>query len=96
MVLSSCGLVCSDCEYYPVPCSGCGEVKGQPFWVTEADIDVCLLFHCCAEKQINSCGACDNLPCKKFLEIKDPNMTLEEHREEVVRRVERLKKAGLE
>ena len=31
--MSCCGTVCSDCEYYPADCQGCGEIKGKVFWL---------------------------------------------------------------
>lgn len=90
-MLSACGLVCSTCEYHPEPCPGCREVAGRPFWVNETVENRCVLFNCCEEKQFKTCGECSELPCKLFIELKDPSLSEEEHRREVDRRVARLR-----
>lgn len=87
MKLSICGLDCNGCDFYQTDCEGCREVKGKPFW-TEI---VCELFSCCSEKEFNTCGDCDELPCKLFIELKDPNISQEQHLKEVQNRVNRLK-----
>jgi hypothetical protein len=41
--------------------------------------------------KLNSCGDCAELPCKTFIDPKDPSLSDEEHRLEIDRRVTRLK-----
>ena len=87
MKLSICGLDCNGCDFYQTDCEGCREVKGKPFW-TETG---CELFSCCSEKELNTCGDCDKLPCKLFIDLKDPNISQEQHLKEVQHRINRLK-----
>ena len=91
MKVSNCGLLCDECEFYQNPCSGCYEVKGQTFWAKESDTGMCPLFDCSVnQKQLKSCGDCCELPCNKFKELKDPNISDEEHERKLIERVERL------
>ena len=93
MILSSCGLICDECEFYGKECKGCFAVKGQTFWAKEMMPNkTCPLFNCSENiKGFNSCGECEELPCKMFREMKDPNSSDEEHKLSLVQRVERLK-----
>jgi hypothetical protein len=93
MILSACGLICDECEFYGKECNGCIAVKGQTFWAKEMMPDKsCPLFNCSVNsKGYRSCGNCEELPCKMFHEMKDPSSTDEEHRLSVVERVGRLK-----
>jgi hypothetical protein len=93
MVLSACGLICDECEFYAQECDGCKMVKGQTFWAKEMmPNQTCPLFDCSVnQKGFESCGNCDELPCKLFREMKDPNSTEEEHQLSLVQRVARLK-----
>lgn len=87
MCLSICGLECNECDFYQKECEGCREVKGKPFWTEEG----CELFFCCSEKEFITCGDCSELPCKMFVELKDPSVNQEQHLKEVKERVNRLK-----
>ncbi len=93
MILSSCGLICSDCEFFGNQCNGCHNVKGQTFWALEhMPAKVCPLYHCAVnERHYKDCGDCHELPCKTFREMKDPNASDEEHRQGLIDRVQRLK-----
>ncbi len=93
MLLSACGLICDECEYYGKECKGCYAVKGQTFWAKEMmPTKTCPLFNCSVnEKGFKSCGNCEELPCKMFREMKDPNSTDEVHQKSLLQRVERLK-----
>lgn len=93
MILSACGLICDECEFYSKECKGCFAVKGQTFWAIEMMQDkTCPLFNCSANiKGYKSCGDCEELPCKMFREMKDPNSSDEEHKLSLIQRVERLK-----
>ena len=93
MNLSACGLLCDECEFYNKECNGCFAVNGQTFWAKEMVPDkTCPLFNCSVNvKGYHSCGGCDELPCKMFREMKDPNSSDEEHQLSLVQRVKRLK-----
>ncbi len=92
-MISACGLKCDDCEYYPEPCPGCFALKGSVFWAVEImPSQVCPLFECSVfKKGFASCGECDELPCRLFIEMKDPSVTDEEHRRMIDVRVKRLR-----
>jgi len=96
MLLSACGLICDECEFFGKQCNGCLAVKGQTFWALEMMPNkTCPLYHCSVnEKGFKSCGDCAELPCKIFREMKDPNSTDEEHQLSLSQRVERLKKVN--
>lgn len=92
-MLSACGLLCDECEYFGKNCTGCSEVKGQPFWVQEMNVDNCALYQCCVDqKGFAHCGHCSLLPCSMFFEQKDPSLSDEEHAQGIKERVARLDK----
>ena len=93
MVLSACGLICDECEYYEKECNGCIAVSGQTFWAKEMMPNkTCPLFNCAVnEKGYRHCGDCAEVPCATFLNMKDPNSTEEEHQKSLKERVGRLK-----
>lgn len=95
MILSACGLICSECEFFETQCNGCHAVKGQTFWAREhMPSKVCPLYHCAVySKGYTDCGDCVELPCRMFREMKDPNATDEAHRQGLIDRSERLKEA---
>jgi len=86
--LSVCGLDCSECDFHQTLCAGCREVEGKPFWIEIG----CELFSCSLEKNFNNSGDCLELPCEMFIELKDPNISDEEHLKEIENRVNRLKR----
>jgi hypothetical protein len=94
MVLSACGLICTNCQFYNNPCSGCYQVEGKTFWAQEAKQEkICPLYDCSVNKNgFYNCGECLDLPCKKFLELKDPNIAEEEHIKSISDRVKNLQK----
>jgi len=91
--ISTCGLVCSECEYYNTTCSGCRAIKGSTFWAKEMmPTKVCPLYDCAVKKRgYNDCGDCKELPCQLFLSMKDPKSTDEEHQRSIGERVARLR-----
>jgi hypothetical protein len=93
MLLSTCGLVCDECEYFNKTCEGCINVKGSTFWAKEMmPGKVCPLFDCAVNKKgFAGCGECGELPCKMFLDMKDPALSEEEHKKALEIRVKRLK-----
>jgi hypothetical protein len=96
MIISACGLLCEECEFFNSNCSGCHQVKGQTFWAKEMmPGKTCPLYSCSVnQRHLKDCGGCKDLPCKLFLEMKDPNSTEEQHREGIKLRVARLKSTG--
>ncbi len=96
MIISSCGLICDECPFYNKTCAGCMEVKGQTFWAKEAIPNkTCPLYDCAVNvKRFKDCGGCPELPCRMFVEQKDPNSSEEEHKAGIVKRVAILKSRG--
>ena len=96
MNLSTCGLVCDECPSFGNECNGCRAIKGQTFWALEMMPNkTCPLYHCAVnERGLTDCGACAELPCKTFLEMKDPSSTDEEHRQAIIDRVAQLKNSA--
>ena len=93
MLLSACGLICDECEFFNKTCTGCINVKGSTFWAKEMMVTkVCPMYDCSVNKrEYKNCGGCKELPCNLFREMKDPNSTEEEHRKSVITRVTRLR-----
>ncbi len=96
MSMAACGLMCNECPFFGKPCEGCYKVKGKTFWaVDHVPGGTCALFACSVNtKKHDHCGRCGELPCQKFVEQKDPNMSQEEHERLLKERVARLKKAA--
>lgn len=89
MLLSACGLICDECEYFNKTCSGCIDVKGATFWAKEmVPGKVCPMYDCAVnKKEFKNCGGCSELPCKLFYDMKDPKSTDEEHQKSIGIRV---------
>ena len=88
-----CGLFCGACEFLGEKCQGCGYVNGRPFWTTQLPSGVCPIHDCCRNlKQLESCGLCEELPCKIFLELRDPNLSDEEFQRSLRDREKALRK----
>lgn len=92
MLLSTCGLICSDCEFYGKTCDGCKAVTGQTFWAKEMMPDkTCPLYNCAVNlKSYIHCGECAELPCEMFRKMKDPDSSDEEHQQSLIDRKARL------
>lgn len=93
MNISTCGLICDECEFFGKKCNGCKEVKGQTFWALEmTPTKTCPLYDCSVNQRIyKDCGGCSELPCNTFVTMKDPNSTEKEHQESLKKRVAILK-----
>lgn len=93
MSISACGLICNDCHFFKNLCTGCFNVKGKPFWAKEATANgICQLFDCSVNQRgYRNCGDCIDLPCQMFLDLKDPNISQEEHEKSIEQRVKVLK-----
>ena len=46
-VVSSCGIICSDCIDFGQACAGCRSLKGQVSWASYLGFQVCPLYDCC-------------------------------------------------
>lgn len=92
-IISACGANCLECRFYKNLCSGCFNVKGQPFWTADIFEDKnCPLYKCSLnEKGLKHCGDCGDLPCNIFSEMKDPEMSDDEHKKSIDKRVKALK-----
>lgn len=91
-VISSCGIVCSECRDFPDVCSGCPTALGKPYWVKEVGITICPLYACCADdRNLDDCGLCADFPCPLYFELKDPSLSDEEHRQGIRDRAEILR-----
>lgn len=87
-----CGVDCGGCKEYTNSCKGCVGVEGKPSWVSYIGKETCPLYDCpINEKKYKSCGDCINLPCEKFLNLRDPSMSDEEFENGIKARLEILK-----
>lgn len=78
-ILSCCCMICSECEYYPTDCQGCGEIKGKAFWLEYTGGNCCEIYNCCMnQKGYENCGQCEEFPCGHY-ENDDPTKTKEEN-----------------
>jgi len=92
-LISACGLLCDRCSFYNTSCEGCYTVKGSAFWARSIMPDkTCPLYRCSViERRYHGCSECGELPCKKFYDLKDPNISEEEHRKSIEERATRLR-----
>ncbi len=90
---SVCGCDCAGCEYLKKSqCPGCFEAEGKVWWVQYASLPVCPIYSCVtALKKLDHCGMCPEVPCKIWRELKDPNLTHEQHEAGINDRVQNLK-----
>ena len=65
----------------------------RPFWATDhLQGKPCPLYDCSVnEKHMSNCGACVELPCRKFHDLKDPSVSEQEHMEGIEKRVKTLR-----
>ena len=90
-IISCCGVVCSDCEYYPEDCKGCREIEGKVFWLQFTGGDICDIYDFCIEKkQLAHCGKCSALPCEHYAK-NDPTKPEEENKAILKKQLEQLK-----
>ena len=89
--ISCCGTVCSDCEYYPAECRGCGEIKGKVFWLEYTGESCCDIYECCIiQRKYEHCGQCGELPCRRY-DREDPTKTKEENEANHAMQIKNLK-----
>ncbi|MFA0816143.1 MAG: DUF3795 domain-containing protein [Anaerofustis sp.] len=91
-IISVCGTLCEECPQYPEECRGCPEIGGKVYWAGYVGAQICPIYECCvSEKQLAHCGRCEVFPCAKYFDLKDPEMTDDEHEESVIERLNRLR-----
>ena len=97
MLLSVCGLICDECQFYPDSCDGCSSNQGKPFWTIEATAEgICPLYQCAVhDNHFKDCGECAELPCQKFFDLKDPNISDTEHQIMIKKRTEILRNKNI-
>ena len=91
-----CAAMCAECnktneELQKNPCKGCNAAEGKIFWTKMMNMEVCPIYSCVKEKQLKHCGECEQLPCKIYVDMKDPSLTDEQHQQGIKDRVETLK-----
>ena len=93
-MISVCGTICTECDYFKKKeCRGCNIVLGKVWWSGYVDASSCPVYNCVTTiKRIENCGLCLELPCTLWYNLKDPNVTTEQHNRSIVDRVKRLKK----
>lgn len=85
--ISPCGANCTDCSFLE-QCKGCNAVKGFVFY---CDGKECPLHACCREKEYANCGQCSELPCAKYIRMRDPRMSDDQFQESIDRRIETMR-----
>jgi len=90
-----CAVACVECNKHEElknnPCPGCNAMEGKIFWTKFINKDVCPVYSCVKEKQMNHCGECSELPCPMWFEIKDPTFTEEQFQAAIKDRVDVLR-----
>lgn len=78
-IVSCCGVVCTNCRFYPGECPGCPALEGKVFWLAYTGESICPIYRCCVvEKGLAHCGRCEALPCAHY-EQGDPTLTQAEN-----------------
>ena len=91
-MVTKCGCDCSECYAFEKECDGCEAICGKVFWAEEhVKQDTCPIYKCCDDRKMVNCGKCNEVPCKKWYELKDPSQSDEEHIKSINKRVKRLK-----
>lgn len=90
--IAPCGINCLYCDFHKdSKCEGCRIIDGKPFWTELFNCDVCGLYDCAVNiKNYKSCADCDDVPCQTWLELKEPEITEEEHKEHIKMRLKNL------
>jgi hypothetical protein len=89
---SVCGAVCAECDYFKnAACVGCAAIQGKVWWASYIGASVCPVYHCVVhENHLPHCGACADLPCQLWRDLKDPAYTDEQHATNIQQRVKNL------
>lgn len=70
-----CGQNCQECSHFEKSCKGCMNTGGLPFYIEHTPHKICPIFACVNGKGYLHCGNCDEYPCKKYMDLRDPSMT---------------------
>lgn len=91
--LNPCGTNCDNCRLYNEMCDGCQNLKGIVFWTKEhIENGICPIYDCSVNNHsYNDCGFCAKLPCNIYFDLKDPEISEEDHRNSIIERVLALK-----
>jgi hypothetical protein len=74
--INPCGTYCGKCDDYGGVCDGCRNRNGIPLWYhLYGRKETCGYFQCCAASGKHDCSECSQLPCEKYFEYPDPNMS---------------------
>lgn len=75
-VINPCGTYCGKCEDYGVVCDGCRNRKGSPIWYQLfSKKETCEYYVCTEKNKFHDCSQCQQVPCTKYFDYPDPNMT---------------------
>jgi len=75
-VIAACGASCTDCRAYQKECVGCSELRGQVPWMVYVNEKVCPIYDCCVnERKHERCNECSELPCKRYYQYRDPELS---------------------
>lgn len=90
-IISCCGVVCSECQYYPAECKGCPTIKGHAFWLENTGEEICTIYECCTnQKKLPHCARCDKLSCNRY-DGSDPTKTQKENENDFIKQLEQLR-----
>lgn len=89
--LTVCGCNCTECPQLGTQCNGCNAICGKVYWAAYIGTDICPIYKCVGEKKLGDCGECAELPCKIWIDMKDPEWTDEQHQESIRVRVKALR-----
>lgn len=88
--ISVCGTDCSTCYCFGKMCNGCSACEGKVFHAPEGK--ACPIYDCVRnDRGLHDCGKCGEVPCKIWLDTRDPKFSDEEFNENVAMRVRALK-----
>jgi hypothetical protein len=89
-MLCVCGADCEGCKELGKSCLGCNKIKGQVFWATRFNADICPIYKCVEERGYLNCGDCPRLPCQTWIDLRDPSQSEEDHQKSIRERVKIL------
>lgn len=76
ILIAPCGVDCTGCPELGGTCQGCLKLEGKTVWVSYIGQEICPLYDCPVnEHKYKTCAECKELPCKKFIDLRDPSMT---------------------
>ncbi len=94
MIINACGRICEECDTYRVDCFGCySRRQSAP---VETEEGMCPIYECVMGRypESRSCSDCPELPCPRYGQCIDLNLSDEESRQEILSRVKLLKSSG--